>query len=891
MPPDEVTDEQLEAARQLTAGQQQIQDLFFAARRSRQELGPEAAEVALKGFIETAEAYKARLAAFAQQYGPFGSPESTIDAQVTCLILLGEMAESAGRLADALDYYDSAEDVAARELSPLGRIAAELRLANGRASAGGFHVAISSLHEARDRLDTVVPDDETVTKIHDLRFELTNRLADIYDWLGDMERAEQELTVAENLVRQPASGAAALPDTLSGLDPMKAGDLAQFIEIASNLTRGLKPGEPEEADSLLAGLLGVEDQTTATSQQLNVKLRRAILLKKLGKLEEAWDVFQEIAPAYAGMSEAAGYGVDYHLAGLEREKGDPTAASQRIDHILSRIGTLYELQPKAGQIIMVKAECYRDLVENEAAFELIEYAIASLEQYEQRDSLWKAYWLKAQLLGSANPQSLQEYDRAIGIIDGLRHAPLGYRLDNAYLEDKRPLVEEAIRAAIGQDDAAAACRFMEAAKSRALMTLLSVPPDESLPGDPVDAEIDALGREIDAAEWQTFAGEETSANREDLISRRQALLERKLIADPRWRTLRQPRPFDLPAIQQILADKNLTALDLFLVGETIISVLITGGSVRADQRELSERTCRMLQVYDNNLTCPHPDPLSQDPLNLGLELTDFLPDSILEVALETSGLIISPHRGLHLLPWAGLPYKNGRLFDHTAVAILPNLSCLPLLATTGETGTAALFGAPDYSNLPALADLAEANSEITEIAALYKDANRLASPPITGDAAREAKFWDILATDRPDIVHICCHADAASDSPMTAGLICVDGKIDAAEIGSRRISCREVFLSACSTGYRPASVGELELHGDDILGLPGAFLEAGATTILVSIPEAEDAAAKAFAVHYHHQRIAGESPLLAYQNTQKFMASERKFDPMSWIGFVLYGGV
>ena len=85
----------------------------------------------------------------------------------------------------------------------------------------------------------------------------------------------------------------------------------------------------------------------------------------------------------------------------------------------------------------------------------------------------------------------------------------------------------------------------------------------------------------------------------------------------------------------------------------------------------------------------------------------------------------------------------------------------------------------------------------------------------------------------------------------------MDGFIDCAEILISGVARNEVVLSACSSGWRPYRVNATELAGDDILGLPGAFLEAGASTILVSIPLAEDAPTRRLNLEYHRRRKSG----------------------------------
>jgi CHAT domain-containing protein len=79
------------------------------------------------------------------------------------------------------------------------------------------------------------------------------------------------------------------------------------------------------------------------------------------------------------------------------------------------------------------------------------------------------------------------------------------------------------------------------------------------------------------------------------------------------------------------------------------------------------------------------------------------------------------------------------------------------------------------------------------------------------------------------------------------------------------------------------------LSGDDILGLPGAFLESGIRSVLVSIPRARDDATLQFMTIYHENRAEGKSPLFALQETQKAMLSSPVYPPYLWIGFTVYG--
>lgn len=81
----------------------------------------------------------------------------------------------------------------------------------------------------------------------------------------------------------------------------------------------------------------------------------------------------------------------------------------------------------------------------------------------------------------------------------------------------------------------------------------------------------------------------------------------------------------------------------------------------------------------------------------------------------------------------------------------------------------------------------------------------------------------------------------------------------------------------------------MALSGDDILGLPGAFLEAGIRSVLVSIPRAHDDATLRFMTIYHENRAEGMLPLIALRETQKTMLSGSEHPPYLWMGFTVYG--
>lgn len=277
---------------------------------------------------------------------------------------------------------------------------------------------------------------------------------------------------------------------------------------------------------------------------------------------------------------------------------------------------------------------------------------------------------------------------------------------------------------------------------------------------------------------------------------------------------------------------------------------------------------------------------------LAVSAKHLVPPELLSQSLQAKGLVIVPHGPLHLVPWPSLIFNRKRLFEYCPIGILPNLSCIQNLDTDflRKPGVA-LVGSPDYRELPYLKPLAHAEREIETIKNLYSNQSRIIGTVLISGETTGERFRALAnhKDAKGGILHIACHGTLELDEPMNSGLLLTDSKVDAAEIARSPLKYDEVVLSACSSGWRPMKVQGIELSGDDILGLPGAFLEAGVSSVLVSIPPAEDRAAYRFMTLYHQNRLKGKTPLIALQETQKTMLSDLQYEPYTWTGFVVYG--
>ena len=376
--------------------------------------------------------------------------------------------------------------------------------------------------------------------------------------------------------------------------------------------------------------------------------------------------------------------------------------------------------------------------------------------------------------------------------------------------------------------------------------------------------------------------------RSKLLARRLELLEELRLRDPRWRGLTEPLPFDPEQVAAALEDRSQAALTLYVRDGRVVSVLLAGGSIEVASQEVATDSADLLAQYAANLLRPDPDSFLLDLGELGVGADAFVPPALLERAVEAGSLLIAPHRTLHLLPWPALTFSGKRLFEHAPVGIVPNLSCLSALDTDfAGAPRAALAGTSEYEGLPQIGALPATGLELADLEALYE--GRLVAPPRLGPDATEENVRELAARTDADgaILHVSCHGTLSVEDPLGAGLLLVDGKIDAAELATTTLHYEEVVLSACSTGWRPQAAEDIELSGDDVLGLPGALLEGGARSIVVSIPKAIDAVTRDFMVAYHGFRAGGETPLQAFQKTQlQLLQSEH--EPYKWAGLVCY---
>ena len=319
-------------------------------------------------------------------------------------------------------------------------------------------------------------------------------------------------------------------------------------------------------------------------------------------------------------------------------------------------------------------------------------------------------------------------------------------------------------------------------------------------------------------------------------------------------------------------------------------------------------------------------------------ITEALSGAVLGPAARELGkkrLLIAADGALHSIPFGALPVlcADGRrrpLLAEHEIVYLPSISVLARLRRerTGrlppspsrlvaviadpvfESSDPRVTGRPApaavaLAALPAAGDLERSASDLgmkgfVRLLQSRREAEAILSLVPPGESLRaldfEARRETVLSGRlRPyRIVHFATHGLLNAEHPGLSGLVLSqvdergrprDGFLRVHEIRGLDLSADLVVLSACRTG-----LGR-EIRGEGLLGLPQAFLQAGAARVVVSLWNVNDAATSELMSRFYRALLRQRlSPGQALRDAQLSLLREDRWEaPYYWAGFTLHG--
>ncbi|MFJ4525700.1 CHAT domain-containing protein [Streptomyces sp. NPDC088810] len=747
----------------------------------------------------------------------------------------------------------------------------------------------------------------------DLRILRAEALYRLYD-------AETALEVLEPLERELA---AVLPD-----GPIDETDPEAMRPLVAHLARG------GDGPATAAGLL---QASTVYFRLLDVK---AGALRDTGRPEAAERAYLLRMPLYtaSGLPEAG----QLQLARCALDRGAVAEACERLDLAAALFEGVYaedRTSMRAHLRLVRGAEYCRmraEVARLSTADGWWEQALHWCDRGERctadhpDDSLAvglhveraRAHHARGDRAGAAHA-----YQEMALALDRVLRVPLGHRFDTLHLRFRRQLFEEALTFAEETGDARLCAVVTDLLKARAFSARLSLARSDVR--DTPDASAGATERATrhgpDHGAFAELTERVADAERhgdpkevDRLRVERAELLSRIRATDPRWHLIRDDPPFDPDRLTRFLAAYGTSApgsnpgrcvaLSLYERPDGILALLATpDGKLRMGVRRLDGNALSALEAHQRELQGR--SVLLDFWRHHGIGLADLIPPAFADAIADSGTCLLAPHGRLHTLPWTVVRHHGRHVIRETAIGIVPNLSCVPLLDhRPGGPVRATLLGVSRQPDGETLLEVEQVVGLLSE----YLGAERLRGEPLTGDDATAAALRSMLNSGPPlrsrtEVLQIITHGLPAPGAPFGAGVQMTDEVLGAGEVLMSRMCFQEVLLTACSSGARatadhsgghgalagptPRTPRPLELAGDVANALVHAFHEAGAAFVLASPFRVWSVLATQHCVTWFVHRCHGSAPLEAARRAAVALLDEEDSPEQTdqWAGITAYG--
>lgn len=263
------------------------------------------------------------------------------------------------------------------------------------------------------------------------------------------------------------------------------------------------------------------------------------------------------------------------------------------------------------------------------------------------------------------------------------------------------------------------------------------------------------------------------------------------------------------------------------------------------------------------------------------KLSDALIASVQPYLQDTEYIYFVPFSYLHLLPFHALRLDDGTfVIDRWLSSYTPSVATLKrALSKTGNEKSsfktnALIIGNPTTSsdNLP------NAEAESIAVARLFDS--------VVYTKSQATKQLVVDQSSGKSLLHFACHGTFDISNPMESFLLFADDqKLTANEIMNLNFDAATVILSACETGLTRIE------SGDEIFGLPRAFLYAGASSLIASLWKIDDKVTERLMVDFYKnlEGYSGFEPKANALRDAMLKTKKENSNPYFWGAFQLIG--
>lgn len=562
----------------------------------------------------------------------------------------------------------------------------------------------------------------------------------------------------------------------------------------------------------------------------------------------------------------------------------------------------FETSPLPGRAILCRlllAKLHMKTGEVEAAGKECQTALKKLTGKEMPILAYQAHLAMGQVeeAGHHFQEAQRHYRIAKEALETLRGEVHGEELKISFVKNRLEVYENLVDLCLASnasgDGQAEAWSYMEQAKSRGLLDLIT----RQMKPASIDGQEDSgVSRKIrdlrEQLNWyyhrieaeqlaQVPASDERLVALRNLARKREKELLRALRELPPAAAeaagFKSAAPVSLAAVREALGS-NTTLLEFFRVQDRILAAIVTEDGVEIVTITLAPRIAhilRMLQFQFSKFRLGHAylnefeDSLFEATCS---HLNDLYTELLAPIRAKLKGprLIVVPHELLHYVPFHALFDGTQYLIDSLTISYAPSASIYVQhrRKEVNKSGCSLILGVPDRQ-APSIYEELQAVAEIVPQAKVFLGAN-----------ASEAVLKEHGPRSR--LIHIATHGFFRQDNPMFSGIRLGESRLTLYDLYHLKLPAELVTLSGCSTGLNVIAAG------DELIGLVRGLLSAGAQSLLLTLWDVNDSSTADFMKAFYTRLF--NRPDRATALREAMVEVRQKYPhPYYWAPFVLIG--
>lgn len=523
-------------------------------------------------------------------------------------------------------------------------------------------------------------------------------------------------------------------------------------------------------------------------------------------------------------------------------------------------------------------------------------ALGDLEKFDSPMLAYQAEFLLGEVERAAGneEEAYGSYRRAHEAVERLRGNLRGEELKIAFFQNKQEVYENLVDLCLRRRNSLEeAFGYMEQAKSRSLMDLMSHSLHVSTANDPAQSELvrsirnfrEELNWYYNLIEREQLRPEERSQERVRHLEQQARAREADLVRALQEATLAEASEAGLPVASAVSLEQIRAALpadtaivEYFSTHDRSIACVLTAKDMHIMPVTVRSRVQKLLQLFQFQMSKFRLDPqyvnTFSEPLLYSAEahLKSLYQELVAPIRhlLEAQHVVFVPHGLLHYVPFHALHDGESYLIDRYSISYAPSASIYAVCRTkeANGSGQSLVLGIPD-AQAPSIQQEVEALGQILPEAKVF-----------VGEAATEEVLRTHGRSSR--LVHIATHGYFRQDNPMFSSIRLGGSHLSLYDIYHLQLPAELVVLSGCATGVSTVA------PGDELMGLVRGLLQAGAQSLLLSLWDVHDQSTMEFMIGFYSRLRSGLSKAAAAQAAMRELRG-RYPHPYHWAPFSLIG--